>query len=215
MELTGPRLDPIDGGLARSAVLLLHGYGADGNDLIGLAAEWAPALPQTLFYSPHAPFPFEAAPFGRQWFNLENKRQNLVAIEVVTAAQIIDRAVDRLLKELSLEPTRLALAGFSQGAMLALHVGLRRAEPVAGILSYSGLLLAPELLANELRSKPPVLLIHGDRDMVVPPSSLPAAEAALTRHGVPVETMLRPGLAHGIDPQGLLKGRAFLERVLR
>ncbi|MGH7186921.1 MAG: alpha/beta hydrolase, partial [Pseudomonadota bacterium] len=167
------------------------------------------------FYSPRAPFPCEAAPFGRQWFSLESKRQDLVAVEVAAAAQIIDRAVDRFLEELSLQPGCLALAGFSQGAMMALHVGLRRAKPLAGILSYSGLLMAPELLATQLRSKPPVLLIHGDRDTVVPPSSLPAAEAALTSHGVPVESVLRPGLAHGIDPQGLLKGRAFLERVLR
>jgi phospholipase/carboxylesterase len=146
MDLTGPRIEPIGGGPARSAVLLLHGYGADGNDLIGLAAEWAPALPETLFYSPHAPFPCEAAGFGRQWFGFQNKRQDLVALEVATAARIIDREVDGFLKELKLPPGRLVLAGFSQGAMMALHIGLRRAEPVAGILAYSGLLMAPELL---------------------------------------------------------------------
>jgi phospholipase/carboxylesterase len=214
MDLTGPRLDPIGGGPARSAVLLLHGYGADGNDLIGLAAEWAPALPETLFYSPHAPFPCEASPFGRQWFGFQNKRQDLVAVEVATATRIIERAIDLLLGELELESRRLVLAGFSQGAMMALHIGLRRTDPVAGILSYSGLLMAPELLAAQLRSKPPVLMLHGDRDTVVPPESLPEAEAALTRLGVSVETLLRPGLAHGIDPQGLAQGRRFLERVL-
>lgn len=214
MDLTGPRLDPVGGGPARSAVLLLHGYGADGNDLIGLAAEWAPALPETLFLSPHAPFPCEASPFGRQWFGFQNQRPELIAVEVATAARIIDHAIDALLEELSLEPGRLVLAGFSQGAMMALHVGLRRERPVAGILGYSGLLMGAELLKAELRSKPPVLLIHGDSDTVVPPSSLPEAEAALTRLGVPVEINLRPGLAHGIDPHGLAQGRAFLERVL-
>ncbi len=214
MDLTGPRLDPIGGEPTRSAVLLLHGYGADGNDLIGLAAEWAPALPETLFLSPHAPFPCEASPFGRQWFGFQNQRPELIAVEVATAARVIDRAIDALLEELSLEPGRLALAGFSQGAMMALHVGLRRERPVAGILGYSGLLMGAEFLKAELRSKPPVLLIHGDSDTVVPPSSLPEAEAALTRLGVPVETILRPGLAHGIDPHGLAQGRAFLERVL-
>jgi phospholipase/carboxylesterase len=214
MDLTGPRIEPIGGGPARSAVLLLHGYGADGNDLIGLAAEWAPALPETLFYSPHAPFPCEAGGFGRQWFGFQNKRQDLVALEVATAARVIDRAVDTLLKELKLPPGRLVLAGFSQGAMMALHIGLRRAEAVAGILSYSGLLMAPELLASHIGSKPPVLLIHGDRDTVVPPESLPEAEGTLTGLGVPVEALLRPGLAHGIDPEGLAQGRRFLERVL-
>jgi phospholipase/carboxylesterase len=214
MDLTGPRIEPIGGGPARSAVLLLHGYGADGNDLIGLAAEWAPALPETLFYSPHAPFPCEAAGFGRQWFGFQNKRQDLVVLEVATAARIIDREVDGFLKELKLPPGRLVLAGFSQGAMMALHIGLRRAEPVAGILAYSGLLMAPELLEMQIRSKPPVLLIHGDRDTVVPPESLPEAEGTLTRLGVPVEALLRPGLAHGIDPEGVAQGRRFLERVL-
>ena len=214
MDLSGPRLEPAGGGPARSAVLLLHGYGADGNDLIGLAAEWAPDLPQTLFYSPHAPFPCEASPFGRQWFGFQEKPRHLVAMEVATAAQVIGRAIDTLLTELSIAPAKLALAGFSQGAMMALHVGLRRAEPVAGILGYSGLLMAPELLAGHLKSKPPVLLIHGDSDTVVPSASLAEAEAALTRLGVPVQAMLRPGLAHGIDPPGLAEGRRVLQRVL-
>jgi phospholipase/carboxylesterase len=215
MDLTGPRLEPSSGAPARSAVLLLHGYGADGNDLIGLAAEWAPALPDTLFYSPHAPSPCEAAPFGRQWFGFQDKPRHLVAVEVATAARVIDQALDQLLKELSLPSGKLALVGFSQGAMMALHVGLRRSEAVAGILGYSGLLMAPELLEQHLKSKPPVLLMHGAADTVVPCASLGEAEAALKRHGVPVEAVMRPGLAHGIDPQGLALGQTFLQRVLK
>jgi phospholipase/carboxylesterase len=214
MELTGPRLEPRSGGPATSAVLLLHGYGADGNDLIGLAAEWAPALPDTLFYSPHAPFPCEASPFGRQWFGFQDKPRHLVAVEVATAARVIDQAVEELLKELSIPAGKLALAGFSQGAMMSLHVGLRRPKAVAGILGYSGLLMAPELLGAHLRSKPPVLLVHGSADTVVPSASLAEAEAALKSHGVPVEAVMRPGLAHGIDPHGLALGQKFLKRVL-
>ena len=214
MDISRPRLGPKGKGPARSAVLLLHGYGADGSDLIAIASEFAPALPDTLFVAPHAPFPCEVSAFGRQWFGFQNKRQELVAAEVGTAAMVIDKAVDQLLEELEIEPGKLALAGFSQGAMMALHVGLRRPKPVAGILGYSGLLMAAELLGSQLRSKPPVLLVHGDADQVVPADSLPAAEAALKRHGVPVEAVLRPGLSHGIDPQGLLLGKRFLERVL-
>ena len=104
MELSGPRLDPAEGGPARSAVLLLHGYGADGNDLIGLAAEWAPALPETMFFSPHAPYPCEASSFGRQWFGFQDKSRHLVAMEVATAAQVIDSTIDSLLAELSIAP---------------------------------------------------------------------------------------------------------------
>ena len=212
MDLTGPRIEPIGGGPARSAVLLLHGYGADGNDLIGLAAEWAPALPETLFYSPHAPFPCEAAGFGRQWFGFQNKRQDLVALEVATAARIIDREVDGFLKELKLPPGRLVLAGFSQGAMMALHIGLRRAEPVAGILAYSGLLMAPELLEMQIRSKPPVLLIHGDRDELIPVQALFHATQALAALEVPTEWHISPGIGHGIDQEGLRQGGEFLAR---
>ena len=215
MELTGPRLKPAAGGAARSAVLLLHGYGADGNDLIGLAAEWAPTLPDTLFYAPHAPFPCEASPFGRQWFGFQDKPRHLVAVEVATAARVIDQAADALLKELSISAGKLALVGFSQGAMMSLHVGLRRTQAVAGILGYSGLLMAPELLGAHLKSKPPVLLVHGAADQVVPSASLGEAEAALKSHGVPVEAVMRPGLAHGIDPHGLALGQTFLVRVLK
>jgi phospholipase/carboxylesterase len=214
MDLSGPSLPPASGKPPRTLVVLLHGYGADGNDLIGLAPHWAKALPDTLFLSPHAPFPCEASPVGRQWFGFQGKRPDMVAAEFGTAALILDRFLDAILARHRLDERRLALVGFSQGAMMALHVGLRRPSAPAGIVSYSGMLPAPERLAAEIRVRPPVLLVHGDQDPVIPPDALPEAEAALEATGVPIRSELRPGLAHGIDEHGLVLGARFLVEVL-
>ncbi len=213
MQLDGPRHQPAGGAAPARIVLLLHGYGADGDDLIGLAPAWAPAMPDTLFVSPHAPFPCEGAPFGRQWFGIYGRGEEMRLAGLRAASAMVDAFIDDLLDETGLAPAALTLAGFSQGTMLALHTGPRRAEPLAGILGYSGRLLAPELLAGELRSRPPVALIHGEMDELVPYSSMAEAAAALERQGFAVETHGRPGLGHGIDPAGMQAGLAFMARI--
>ena len=213
MTLDGPRHPPVAGaGLAR-IVLLLHGSGADGDDLIGLAPAWAPTMPDTLFVAPHAPFPCEGAPSGRQWFGIYGRDDAMRLAGLRAAAAIVDGLIDDLLAETSLPPAALTLAGFSQGTMLALHVGPRRAERLAGILGYSGRLLAPELLGEEVQSRPPVALIHGERDDLVPYASMAEAAAALERAGFTVETQGRPGLGHGIDPAGIQAGLAFMTQL--
>jgi len=213
-RLSGPSRPPASGGKPRRLVILLHGLGADGNDLIGLVPYWARLLPDAEFLSPNAPFPCDMAPYGYQWFSSQDRSPEAVLGGVRAAAPILDAFIDEALEERGLGSSDLALVGFSQGTMMSLFVGLRRAEPVAGIVGFSGRLLAPELLASEVRSRPPILLIHGTEDPVVPHSSLAAAENELKAAGVPVETATSVGIGHSIDDQGLRRGGQFLKNVL-
>jgi len=213
-RLSGPSRPPASGGKPRRLVILLHGLGADGNDLIGLAPYWARLLPEAEFLSPNAPFPCDMAPYGYQWYSSQDRSPEAVLGGVRAAAPILDAFIDEALEERGLGSGELALVGFSQGTMMSLFVGLRRAAPVAGIVGFSGRLLAPELLASELRSRPPVLLVHGTEDPLVPYSSLAAAETELKAAGVPVETVTSVGIGHSIDDQGLRRGGQFLKNVL-
>ena len=213
--LDGPRCGPAAGGKAQSLVLLLHGLGADGNDLISLAPYWARALPETVFVSPHAPFPCDMAPYGRQWFSLQDRSQTMILAGVKAAAPILDAFIDAQLAEHGLTEGRLALVGFSQGTMMSLYVAPRRARAVAGVVGYSGALVGADSLAVDARSKPPVLLVHGDADDIVPFQAMDAAAAGLRAAGLSVETLARPGLPHSIDDAGLTRGGAFLAERLR
>ncbi|MGO8919339.1 MAG: alpha/beta hydrolase [Stellaceae bacterium] len=214
-SLSGPTHPPASGGKPRQLVVLLHGLGADGNDLIGLAPYWAPRLPDTEFVSPDAPFPCDMAPFGRQWFSLQDRSPSAILAGVRASAPLLDAFIDQALSARGLADGALAVVGFSQGTMMALHVGLRRAKPCAGIVGYSGALVGAETLAQEIRARPPVLLVHGDADEVVPPRALPTAATALDSVGVTVETVTCPGLGHGIDEAGLRHGGDFLRRAFR
>ncbi len=212
--LSGPSHPPASGGRPSRLVILLHGLGADGNDLIGLAPYWASLLPTTEFLAPNAPFPCDMAPYGYQWFSAQDRSPDSVLAGVRAAAPFLDALIDNALTERGLEDSDLALVGFSQGTMMSLFVGLRRMKPVAGIVGFSGRLLAPELLASELRSRPRTLLVHGTDDPLVPYESLAAAEAALKGAGVPVDTLTCPGIGHSIDENGLRRGGSFLKDVL-
>ncbi len=212
--LTGPSHPPRTGSKPGRIVVLLHGLGADGRDLIQLAPELARHLPDAVFYAPDAPEPCDMAPVGRQWFSLRDMRPETLARGAERAAPLLDRYLDHLLARHDLEPQRLGLVGFSQGAMMALHVGLRRTARLGAVAAYSGALVAPERLAAELKSRPPVLLVHGDADEVVPAELMFAALEALQRAEVPVQWLLRQGLGHGIDPVGLDAGGRFLRDFL-
>lgn len=213
-DLNGPSVRPKAGGDPRQIVVLLHGLGADGNDLIALAPSLAPVLPHALFVAPHAPFPCDMAPFGRQWFSLQDWSEVGILAGVRGAAPILDGFLDDLLRRTGLPADALILIGFSQGTMMALHVATRRAAPLAGVLGYSGLLAGPETLAAEITSRPPVLLIHGEADDVVPFRCMDEAARALSEAGVSVRAEARPGLGHGIDPEGLQAGTAFVKAAL-
>ena len=213
-KLSGPSRPPASGGKPSRLVILLHGLGADGNDLIGLAPYWAPLLPEAEFLSPNAPFPCDMSPSGYQWFSSQDRSPTAVLAGVRAAAPILDAFIDEALAARGLGDGDLALVGFSQGTMMSLFVGLRRLEPVAGIVGFSGRLLAPELLVDELRSRPRTLLVHGTEDPLVPYASLAAAETTLTAAGVQVETLTCPGIGHSIDEAGLRRGGHFLRDVL-
>jgi len=209
-DLDGPRFGPARGGSPRALVILLHGLGADGNDLIGLAPHWAQSLPEAEFVSPDAPFPCDMAPYGRQWFSLQDRTPAMVIGGVKAAAPALDAFIDAELARTGLAPDRLALVGFSQGTMMSLYVAPRRAQAVAAVVGYSGRLVAADRLAAEARSKPPVLLVHGEADEIVPFPALAEAEAALKAAAIPVTSLARPRLGHSIDEVGLMRGGQFL-----
>jgi phospholipase/carboxylesterase len=216
-ELDGPRLEPRTGA-ARQLVVFLHGYGADGNDLIEIGRAWQGFIPQAAFVSPHAPEPCSQAPTGRQWFDLTFREPNERWVGVNKAAPVLERFLDAELQRRNLPASALALVGFSQGTMMALHVGLRRATAPRAIVGYSGLFVVPpegkpEAFAAEVKSRPPVLLVHGDQDDLIPAQALFLASNGLASLDVPVEWHLSAGIGHGIDQEGLRHGGEFLKRA--
>jgi phospholipase/carboxylesterase len=212
--LDGPRWGPASGEAPRKLVVLLHGLGADGFDLIDLAPGWGAAVPEASFVAPHAPEPCDMAPFGRQWFSVQDRTPARMLAGMRVAAGHLDAFLDAEIARLGLSAGDVALMGFSQGAMTALFSGLRRPEPPAAILAYAGRLVGPDTLDAEMRSRPPVLLVHGEADDVVPVEGSREAERLLRSVGVPVESAYRPGLAHGLDEAGIALGALTLQRYL-
>jgi phospholipase/carboxylesterase len=218
-DLDGPRLEPHSGN-AKQLVVFLHGYGADGNDLIDIGRAWQGLLPDAAFVSPHAPNPCGQAPVGREWFPLTFRDPNERWLGVNQAMPVLNVFLDAELTRRKLPPSALALVGFSQGTMMALHVGLRRAVAPKAIVGYSGMLVTPDDLdpnqfAAEIVSRPPVLLVHGDQDPLIPVQALLQAAQGLASLEVPVEWHISPGIGHGIDPEGLRHGGEFLVRAFR
>lgn len=212
-KLDGPRQPPRSGGKPSKLVILLHGYGADGNDLIGLAPYWARALPDAVFVSPHAPEACAMQPMGRQWWGIQSfsPEERLAGAE--KAAPLLHRFIDDEMARYGLADRQVALVGFSQGTMMALHVGLRRDIPVAGILGYSGALVAPDQLPDSIKSRPPVYLLHGDSDEMLPAESMFEAVDGLAAADVAVEWHISERTGHSIAQDGLELGGAFLARA--
>lgn len=213
--IDGPRLPPASGGTPNSLVVFLHGYGADGDDLIGIGREWARQLPHTAFVSPNAPQLCAGGGVGRQWFALTMRDPHEFARGAASARPALDAFLDAELARHRLSDSAMALVGFSQGTMMALHVGPTRKERLAGILGFSGLLADPKALAGAAIRKPPVMLIHGERDDLIPVAAIFAAAQALAAAEIPVEWHISPGIPHGIGPDGMEIGLSFLRRVLR
>jgi phospholipase/carboxylesterase len=208
-QLDGPRMGPRSRGVPRQLVVICHGHGASGHDVIDLAHEWAPALPDALFVAPDGPEELPGSPDGRRWFDITDRAPAKMEAGVRRARAALDGFIDAELARLAL--TEYALFGFSQGAMTALFTGLRRDAAPRGILAYSGALLAPDTLAAEMRNRAPVLLVHGKEDDTVPVARSREAEAVLRREGVPVESHYAD-FGHELSPAGLSFGALFLQR---
>lgn len=214
VTLSGPRHEPSSGGPAKELIIMLHGLGADGQDLIGLAPYFAQALPDAAIVSPDAHQPCDMAPMGRQWFSLQSRNQDLILDGVQKAVPFIQSYIEKEIAHYNLSPDRVLLMGFSQGAMMTYHIGFRQKDPFAGMMCFSGMLVAPELLKDELASRCPVLAIHGDNDEVVPPQALPAAVKVMTEHDITVYQQMISKLGHGIDENGIRMAVGFaLERL--
>ena len=211
--LRASRVAPQSGDL-RSAVVFLHGYGANGADLLGLSEPLAPHLPDTLFLAPDAPEQCAGSPMGYQWFPIpwiDGSSQEMAADGLRHAAADLDAFLTGLMVDEDLLPEQIALFGFSQGSMMALHVAPRRDDPVAAIVAFSGRLLEPESLADAALCRPPILLVHGDQDPVVPAQAMGAAAQTLADAGwTEVFAHIMRGTAHGIAPDGLSVALAFL-----
>jgi phospholipase/carboxylesterase len=216
-ELNGPRLEPRADAKPRQLVVFLHGYGADGNDLIEIGRAWQQLLPEAAFVSPHAPRPCGQAPMGREWFPLTFREQSERWTGVNAAAPGLNAFLDAELQRRGLPGSALALVGFSQGTMMALHVGLRRSQAPVAIVGYSGLFVTPtsgdlDSIKHEIVARPPVLLVHGDQDDLIPPQALFLASDVLASFEIPVEWHISHGIGHGIDAEGLRHGGEFLAR---
>ncbi len=212
--LSGPIRKPRSGGKPKQLVILLHGWGADGPNLVDLADFFGQTLPDAQFIAPNAPYPCEANPYGFQWFSLMDRQPQHMLAGVRGAADILNHFIDDQLKALSLDNSKLALVGFSQGTMTALHVALRRAPAMAALVGFSGSLIGADEVAKEVSARPPVCLIHGEMDEVVPFASLARATDMLKQHGVDVTPHSRPYIAHSIDMEGIKIAAEFLGKYL-
>lgn len=221
MILQGPTLEPANGNLPTSAIIFLHGVGADGENLIGLAPFMAQHFPDTIFISPNAPYSCDMAPpdytgyVGYQWFSLLDRNPEKLLDGVTNVSGTVDEFIDEVMEQYNLTEDRIALVGFSQGTMTSLFVGPRRVKKLAGIVGFSGAILGGEILARDANTKPDICLIHGENDDVVPFAAMAQSEMFLKGAGFNVETHARPDLPHSIDPEGIEIASNFLRDRLQ
>lgn len=209
-ELSGPRVEPPVGRTPKQLVILCHGYGSNGFDLIGLVPHLQQVLPDAVYVSPNAPEKCVGAPNGYQWFALSTLSQEERLSGTLRAAPTLDHFIDQELDRYGFDEKDLLLVGFSQGTMMSLHVGLRRAKVAAGILGFSGAMTRGENWAEEVTAKPPVMLIHGDQDNVLPLAHMEEAREALGTIGIDVKSHVSQGVAHSIGPDGMQEALRFM-----
>lgn len=211
-QLNGPRIEP-EIIKPRKLVILCHGYGSNGDDLIGLVPHLQQVLPAAVFLSPNAPEVCFGAPGGYQWFALSSLSVEERLDGTLIAAPILDHFIDQELERYGLQNKDLILIGFSQGTMMALHAGIRRSSHIGGIVGFSGAMTFPDHWQDEITSRPPIMLIHGDIDNVVPVELMLEANTALKEEGFNVDYHISPGISHSIGPDGLKKALKFLVKL--
>mgnify|MGYP006174513239 FL=1 len=215
--LQAGRKAPLSGS-TRSVVVFLHGYGANGEDLLGLADPLSEHLPDTLFVAPDAPETCAGSPMGFQWFPIpwiDSSSEEEAERGLLAAADDLNAFLDALMVDEDVLPEQVVLFGFSQGTMMSLHVVPRREDAIAGVVGFSGRLVSPELLTDQVLSRPPILLVHGDADDVVPVQSMPeAVEALQSADFKEVFAHIMKGTGHGIAPDGLSVALAFMRDKL-
>lgn len=211
LMLSGPRRPPASGGKPKGLVIALHGYGSNGDDLIGLAPYWERLLPDVQFSAPHAITPLPGFAGAHQWFPIGSMDPSHLAEGARTAAPILEAFIQAEMARFEVGPRQTALVGFSQGTMMALQVGLSASSAFAGILGYSGGLVGNPKLA----SKPEIQLVHGDEDPTVPVAASQMTQDFLRAAGIGVNLHISPRTGHTIALDGLQVGGAFLARVLK
>jgi len=214
-QLDGPAVPPLSGGKPKQLIVLLHGLRSNGDDLIGLVPQWQSLLPDALWVSPHAWQAVPDTPGGYQWWEVQTFALDERRAGAAAAGPVLDNFIDQQLDRHGLEDKDVVLIGFSQGTVMALHVAPRREKPIAGVLGYSGMVADPRGLGAELKCKPEVMLVHGDRDPMLPLGPcFHFTVGCMEALQFPMEAHIRPGLQHGIDPGGIQLGAGFLKRVL-
>lgn len=213
--ISGPIIEPSSGNSPKQMIIFVHGYGADGNDLIGLANYFQSTLPEAIFLSPHAPEACSMNPSGYQWFDLTSTDPAVLWSKILVAADHLNEFIDSKLLEYNIAEENLALIGFSQGTMMSLHVSLRRKYTMAAVLGYSGRLIGADLLKDDLISKPSIYLIHGDQDPMVPYQESLTAEKVLKEYSIDIKTHISEHTQHSIAEDGLRIGVDFLASKLK
>lgn len=213
-KITGPEVWPLSGRGPKQLVIMLHGVGADGENLIDLANSFQNVLPDAHFIAPNAPFPYENAPIGYQWFSLNDRREETLLKGMNTTMPILNEFIDQQLKRFNLLENKLILIGFSQGTMMSLHISFRRENSFAAVIGFSGSLVGDQVLAKEIKSRPPVLLIHGEEDNVVPFGLMLYSSRALKKLSIPVITYECEGLGHMISLKGVNRAKDFLKKLI-
>ena len=207
-------ISPFSKNKPQQVVVLCHGYGGDGRDISSLATNWQRFLPEAIFLCPNAPEICADNPQGYQWFDLTSEKKEIILEKSLVAEEKLSIFLDQIFDKFHLEPTNVALVGFSQGCMIGIQVGLKKKKKINCIIGYSGKVINQKHLSDNINSKPKIFLMHGTDDTIVPPTHLLEAKEYLTNHGLKIKTKMFKNCEHRITVEGSSLGLGFLKKNL-